>query len=429
MDMPDPASPVQRDHHRWTVFGVISAVYFFVYFHRASTSVIVPDLIQTFQADATTLGLMSSTYFYLYALEQPLVGHLADRLGPRRVVGIWSLFAAGGCVLFGLAPTIGWASVGRALIGFGVGGVFIPGMKAFSQWFWQREFARMTGLFLAVGNLGAMVATTPLAWMAHTWGWRLSFLVIGTLTLGLAALTLWGLRDAPARERQTEAADRKGIVGEKTATWKVTLAILQSSRFWILFFVFFGMFGAYGALQGLWATPFLMSALGMNRIQASLLNMLLPAGFIVGAPFFGWVVDRIGRHKVRVLVANLVAETLLWIGVVWGAGWLGTTGMALVLASLGFAVGGMATAFWAMVRAATPGPILGLTTGLLNTAPFLGSALFQVWTGAILDSLGQVGGAYPPAAYQKAFWVCLIASAAPTALTWTLRRRLDGNSA
>ena len=76
-----------RDPHRWLVFGLLSSVYFFVYFHRVSISVIAHDLLTDFQTHATALGVMSSMYFYLYALEQPLVGYLSDRLGPRRVVG------------------------------------------------------------------------------------------------------------------------------------------------------------------------------------------------------------------------------------------------------------------------------------------------------------------------------------------------------
>ena len=66
------------------VFSVICLVYFFVYFHRVSTSVIVADLLDAFQTNATALGLMSSMYFYIYAFNQPIVGYLADRIGSRR---------------------------------------------------------------------------------------------------------------------------------------------------------------------------------------------------------------------------------------------------------------------------------------------------------------------------------------------------------
>ncbi len=53
------------DPHRWMVFSVICVVYFFVYFHRVSTSVIVSDLLDAFHTHATALGFMSSMYFYI----------------------------------------------------------------------------------------------------------------------------------------------------------------------------------------------------------------------------------------------------------------------------------------------------------------------------------------------------------------------------
>ena len=96
--------PGGLDSHRWMVFFVFSAVYFLSYFHRVSTSVIASDLLSAFRTNTTALGLMSSMYFYFYALEQPVVGYLSDRLGPRRVVGFWSLAAALGCFIFGFFP-------------------------------------------------------------------------------------------------------------------------------------------------------------------------------------------------------------------------------------------------------------------------------------------------------------------------------------
>ena len=248
--MPCVKKSQSRDPHGWVVFGVISSVYFFVFFHRVSISVIAPDLLAAFQTHATALGFMSSMYFYLYALEQPLVGHLSDVFGPRRVVGFWSLAAALGCVLFGLAPTIGWAAVGRGLIGFGVGGVYVPAIKAFAQWFREKEFATMTGLLLASGNLGAIVATTPLAWMASVWGWRSSFLIIGSVTFGLALATLVLVRDHDAMieplSEEPPLKNAQSVTSQGSGLW-----ILRSLRFWILAAILFGFFGTYFTFQGL----------------------------------------------------------------------------------------------------------------------------------------------------------------------------------
>ena len=425
--MSDPKQERFSWRGRWTVFGAIAAVYFFAYFHRVSTSVIAPDLLAAFNVNATALGFMSSMYFYLYALEQPVVGYLADRWGPRWVVSVWTLVAALGCFVFGLATSIVWASVGRALIGFGVGGVFVPGMKAFSQWFREREFATLTGFLLALGNLGAIVATTPLAWAARTWGWRGSFMWIGAITLLLALGAFLLIENPPNDNAGCEEKRPPGLGGGADNPLKSIFEILRSLRFWILGAIFFGAFGTYLTFQGLWASTFLMSQLGQDLIHASLFNMLIPIGLILGAPFTGWVSTRLSLNKGRVLIGLLVLDTILWAWMAFGAKNLEMAGALSILFILGATSGGLGAIFWGLVRETTPAPILGLTTGLLNPFPFFGAAIFQIWTGAILDRAGRVDGVYPAAAYHDVFLLCFLVVAICLGLALFLQKRLSGN--
>ena len=48
-------------------FIILAALYFFPYFHRIALTVISLDLIREFHISATSLGLISSAYFYSYA--------------------------------------------------------------------------------------------------------------------------------------------------------------------------------------------------------------------------------------------------------------------------------------------------------------------------------------------------------------------------
>jgi len=410
-----------RDPHRWMVFSVICVVYFFVYFHRVSTSVIVSDLLQAFHTNATALGLMSSMYFYLYAFEQPLVGYLSDRLGPRRVIGYWSMAAAAGCFLFAVAPSVGWASVGRALIGLGVGGVYVPAVKAISLWFGKKEFATMVGLLMSMGNFGAVIATTPLAWAAASWGWRPTFFLIGGITLGLAFVTLLLTRDhAPAPE--PVPVGPAAVSGSNPGSRAKAVQVLASGQFWIIATIFFGIYGTLVTLQGLWATPFLMTVLGIERIFASKLNMLIPVGVIIGAPFFGWLTDRFSLSKRNTLIAILTVYALTWVGIVVFFSQLETAGLSLVLLVMGIATGGFISTLWGIVQETTPSEILGLTSGMLNPAPFLGVAVFQVLTGAILNRAGRVGDLYPLSGFRNAFLLCLFGIAICLALSVCLRR-------
>jgi sugar phosphate permease len=409
-----------RDPHRWIVFSVICLVYFFVYFHRVSTSVIASDLLKAFDTNATALGFMSSMYFYLYAFEQPIVGYLSDRLGPRRVIGYWSIAAAAGCLLFGLAPNIAWASVGRALIGIGVGGLYVPAVKAISLWFSKKEFATMIGLLMAMGNFGAVIATTPLAWAAASWGWRSTFFLIGGITLGLAFVTLLLTRDHASLSETVQVHDAIAA-GSNPGSRATAGKVLASGQFWIIATIFFGIYGTLITLQGLWATPFLMTVLGIEHIFASKLNMLIPVGVIIGAPLFGWLPDRFSLDKGNTLIAILSVYTLTWVGIIFFFSQLGAGGFSFVLLVMGISAGGFISVLWGIVRETTPLDILGLTSGLLNPAPFFGVAVFQVLTGAILDRAGRVGDLYPLSGFKNAFLTCLFGIVICLLLSFYLR--------
>jgi sugar phosphate permease len=388
----------RRDCHRWVVFGVFSFAFFLAFFHRVSTSVIASDLLSAFHVHGAALGVMSSMYFYPYALEQPFVGHLSDSLGPRRVLGIWSVIASLGCVLFSMAPNVTWASMGRGLIGFGVGGVMVPAMKAFSQWFEKREFSTITGSLLAIGNIGAVMATSPLAFMATTWGWRVSFLIMGGVTLAVGLGTLLLVRDPVSGSPENGAQKQR----EKPSVKRSAKEIIRSLRFWIIAVIFFGSFGASITFQGLWATPYIVAALGVDRLYASGLNMLIPLGAILGAPLCGWLSDRVWPNS-RILFSLLLIQMFTWGLLAFFSDALNREFLGALLFIIGFFIGGLSISMWTLVKQTTDQEILGLVTGLLNPFPMLGMAVFQSWTGAFLDSAGKGKGLQSLEAYESLF--------------------------
>ena len=149
-----------------------------------------------------------------------------------------------------MAPNIFWASVARTLIGFGVGGVYVPAIKAFSQWFRKENFSFMIGLLMSVGNFGAVIATTPLAWSVDLWGWRITFYIIGGITLLLAFVALFFTHDKKEIETSHPSA-------RDTAAEKSVFQIFIASRLWLIATIFLGIYGTALTFQGLWATPFL----------------------------------------------------------------------------------------------------------------------------------------------------------------------------
>jgi MFS family permease len=234
--------------------------------------------------------------------------------------------------------------------------------------------------------------------------------LIAAITLSLALVVLLFTRDY-----DSAVGNEKNHAGKpygKSATSRKQIRfILTSIKFWVLFVVFFGIYGIFVTLQGLWATPYLMSVLHADRLQASQLNMVLPVGFIMGAPLYGWIADRFHTKKRQLFIGLLTAIAFLWLILSLRAQTLSVKELVVLFFLMGAMNGGWLSVLWALVRESTSADTMGFISGVMNPAPFFGIAVFQVLTGAVLDHVGSINGAYPPEAFQMAFWVCTLTAA------------------
>ncbi len=163
-----------------------------------------------------------------------------------------------------------------------------------------------------------------------------------------------------------------------------------------------------------------MTVLGVERIFASKLNMLIPIGVIFGAPFIGWLLNRFSFDKRKTLIVILAVYTLAWVALIQGT--LDAVRLSVIFVVMGFVGGGFISTLWGIVRDTTPPELMGLTSGLLNSAPFIGVAVFQVATGAILDRAGMTNGLYPAIGFQNAFLACLAGVILCLGLSFIIRK-------
>ena len=104
------------------------------FFQRVAPAVIATELMEEFELTATALGNLSAVYFYSYVAMQIPTGILADSWGPRRLL-VWGGLVAGlGTLLFALAPGLGWANLGRLLVGGSVAVAFVSMLKLAMHW-------------------------------------------------------------------------------------------------------------------------------------------------------------------------------------------------------------------------------------------------------------------------------------------------------
>ena len=86
-------------------------------------------------------------------------------------------------------------------------------------------------------------------------------------------------------------------------------------------------------------------------------------------------------------------------------------------------IGGFISTIWGIIRETTSLGRLGLTAGIINPAPFLGVAAFQVITGSLIDRAGRVGDLYPLAGFKAAFSVCLVSALACLVLSLLVKAK------
>lgn len=393
--------------YRWLIFWILAFGYILVYFHRLCPAVVAVDMMKDLQTSGELLGLLASAYFYPYAVMQLPAGLLSDSWGPRRTITLFFCLAFVGSVILGMAPTVGLAVVGRALVGLGVSMLFVPTLKILAEWFLTREFATMTGILMAMGGIGSLSAATPLALLSGWLGWRLSFGFVGGLTL-LLALMVWILvRDKPSEfgwSSPTEA-ERKQTALPPIGLWEGVRKVLSHPPFWPVAAWFFFDCGVFFSFGGLWGGPYLAHVYGLGRDKAGHVLSMMAVGMILGSPLLSYASDKWVKGRKPVLVICSLALVGLTGVLAFATTDIPLWGLYGICLGLGVFSSAIVVIAFTTAKELFPVQIAGTSTGLVNLFPFAGGAVFQPVLGHILEKHGRVSGAFQPAGYQEAFLV------------------------
>jgi len=403
---------------RAAVIVVPAAIYFFSYFHRVAPAVVATDLMEAFAIPAASLGALAAIYPYVFVVMAFVGGSLVETLGPRLTLTSGATTMALGAALFGLAPAFGAAVAGRLLVGLGASVILIAWLALAAEWYRPEQFATISGWTQATGNIGALMASTPLALAVEAVGWRSTFVGIGGVTLLLALVAALLVRDRP------EAVGPPPAVNPERRSGALRLADVLASipevtgnlRSWPPLLAAAGVYATLATFLGLWGVPYLTQVHGLGRVAAANTVAWLAVGIIVGAPLIGWLSDRRFRLRKLPLVVCTAFYVACWLILVAP----GTTHVsATLLGSLFFVMGLTGSSLilvWSCVREVNDPAHVGIVIGFCNAPIFLAFGVLQWLTGAILDANWaglEANGVriYPEAGYRAAFVVCLALAA------------------
>jgi sugar phosphate permease len=410
------------DRRRWVLLAAVSVLFGLSMFYRSSIAVLTTDLMLDVPMDMGALGLVSAAFFYTYALFQIPGGLLLDRFNPARVMAAFYFSALAGVILFSITDSPGVMVLSRLLMGAGMACGFIGALKIISLQFSPDRFATLSGVVVSVGNMGIVVATTPLVLWAQGLGWRTTFLLVGlfhlavTLTFVFAFRDRWGgSRDVPAA---TGADWRKQLRGLRLA--------LGDRQVWLISWSAFIRYGILAAVQGLWAGPYLMDVMGYSPVTAGNLLFLLTLGVVIGNPVSGFLSDRIFKARKGIMVVALAGLSLTLAGLAFIP--VGAPLWLLVAFFSAFGIfAGTGSIPYAHLKELTPPDRSATALTVLNFFAIVGAGVFMQGLGLLMKAL------YPASmlsheAFVAMFLVCagaMLVGAVLYALTRESRSGID----
>ena len=403
---PDPAASPAPSYLALAVTVVTLALAYGVWY---AYSVFLVALLREFGWSRSVLAGAFSIFTLVSGGAGPVLGALADRFGPRRLILIGGVLLAGSLwadslvtrawhlyLTFGLLTAVGVATAG-----------WTPAVVMV-----QRQWKARLGLALGIAGSGVglgIFLVVPLCQaLIDGFGWRWAFRVLAVLcALWILPATYLAIRDAPPLPRVPVA--RSGDGHPATGEHSLQRALVNPSFRLIGLAVFLG--SICSQTLHVHQAAFLVDH-GLSAMTAASVISVVGASSILGKTGGGWISDHLSRELVYALgmIGMILGVGVLWLVALAPSAWL-----ALGYAVL-FGVGYSVTAFIvpAMMSDRFRGPHFGSIFGATQVASALGSALGAWLAGRIFDATGS---------YAIAFTLAAAAAAVAALSVWAGRMR------
>jgi MFS family permease len=310
-------------HYAWVVLGALVVVMLLASGLRAVFGVYIRPMESTFGWDRASLSGAAALSLLLLGAAGPIVGWLADRWGPRRVIllstivlGAGTLLTAGVTELWHVYVTAG------VLMGLGSGGAGLStGAAVAARWFEARRGLVM-GLVGGALSAGQLIIVPLAVWLTLSYGWRESFVWLGGLLLVIALpLTFFLIRDEPSQTGITAYGAGQATAGATTMpaapeSRTGVAEAMQVPAFWLLAGTFF--ICGYTS-NGLVLTHLVPHAAGhgFSEMHAAQALGVMGGMNILGTVASGWICDRFGRKGPLAFYYGVRGLSLVFLLYVW----------------------------------------------------------------------------------------------------------------
>ena len=344
---------------------------------------LLPQFSELWSLSSSQAGTISAALFAGYTAAVPLLVTLTDRIDPRKVYVFSASLSIVGLVGFALFAHDTWsASVFHALFGAGLGGTYMPGLKALSDHIEARILSRATGFYTGCFSVGAALSYLYADLVFHAASWQMAYLLAAAFTFTGAIIVFVVVPGTHPDSKPTPFSSMLKVFSNRSAiTWSICYGFhsweLFAFRAWTVAFLAF--LGARAVSGG--GSPLMYDLLPPVTIAALATLTGMPASILGNE-----LCIRYGRRMTVIAVMlAAAAAALLTGGAAYMAYWVAA--LAVLIYSIAI-MGDSASLTAAAVANAQPG-LRGATMAVHSTIGFAGAAMGPVVFGYLLDAGGR----------------------------------------
>jgi MFS family permease len=294
-------------------FIVLLAINILNYADRSVLAAVQTKIQPEFHLSDTQLGLLASSFLFIYGLSTLPLGVWADRSTRKTIVaicvGIWSIATT----LAGFTINFIQLFLARSILGIGEAGYAPASLSMIGDYFPREVRGRILALWSMGNILGTAIGQVLGGLVAVTLGWRWAFYLVGIPGL-IAAFLIWRAVE-PQRGMfdQGEGADEMAATGHGSMGNGLGDIMLTARRlvkiptYWVLTGAFIASFFTIGAAMS-WINTYIVRGFHVSEAQAGLLTGgTLAIGSIIGILVGGWIADYLQRRmpQGRLLISTI----------------------------------------------------------------------------------------------------------------------------
>ena len=341
----------------------------------------LPLLRTEWNASSAALGWVVSAYLLGYAAAVLVVLPLTDRIRPSRVIATGAVLTALANLGFALAAhDVVTASALRVVAGFGLAGVYMPGVRLVAQSSDPARRGTAVGLYVAAFYLGGSLSFLATGLLLEPVGWRGAAVILGAVALAAVPIAMFSSRGIPQTTGERAHLDLR-VLRNAPLVRTIVAYVGHSWELFILRAWLAAFLAAAFALRGLSPTDASATA---SQWAALLLALGVP-GVFVG----GWLSDRVGRLRAALLYALGSGAISVGFGTLLFAPWPAIVAIGGMYGAL---VAADSAVYSTAVTELAPAARIGSAQALQAVAGFGIGSLGPVAAGVTLDlGLGWVG--------------------------------------